>query len=103
MRRKLDQLDTPAGERWAAAYKKGVGRLAREICEGRVDLAARPSVVDLDLQAHGASSRFDSLHGGLRGPHVGWIDQKVQMTGCGQQLAQEFQSLGDQLDYEKIN
>ena len=65
-RRQVDQLDTPAVEEGVAADEEGVGPLAHKSCEGRIDLAAGAGVEDLDLQPHGASSRFHVSHRGLR-------------------------------------
>ena len=43
---------------WLTDDEQPVGPLARDRREGRIDLAAGAGVVDLDLQAHGAGSRF---------------------------------------------
>jgi hypothetical protein len=40
------------------ANEKAVGALARKCCEGRVDLTAGAGFEHLDLQPHGAGSRF---------------------------------------------
>ena len=83
--------------------KSGVGRLARNGREGGIDLAAGTGVDDLDLQPHGAGSRF----------HVSQLDAVIAVStglrstatraGCGHQLPQEFQPFCRQLRREKID
>ena len=102
-RRQVDQLDTPAGEKGVAADEEGVGPLAHKSCEGRIDLAAGAGVEDLDLQPHGASSRFHVSQRGLGSRSIGRIDEHGNTSGCGHQLAQEFQPLCRQLSIEKID
>ena len=48
-RRQVGQLDTSADEKGTGANVEGVGPLAYESCEGRVDLAAGAGVEDLDV------------------------------------------------------
>ena len=64
-RRQVDQLDAPADEKGVGADEEGVGPLAHKSCEGRIDLAAGAGVEDLDLQPHGARSRFHVSQCGL--------------------------------------
>ena len=61
-RRQVDQLDTPGAEKGIVADEEGVGPLAHKSCEGRFDLVAGVGVEDLDLQPHGAGSRFHVSH-----------------------------------------
>ena len=96
-RRQLDQLDTPAGEEGVGADEEGVGPLAHKSCEGRIDLAAGAGVEDLDLQPDGARSRFHVSQRGLGIRSIGRIDEHGHTSGCGHQLAQEFQPLCRQL------
>src|SRR5262249_48091838 len=56
--RQEDELDTPSVEECVVADEEGVGALARNSREGRIDLAAGTGVEDLDLQSHGAGRRF---------------------------------------------
>jgi hypothetical protein len=65
------KLHTPAGEQSIGADENRVGPLTHEICEGHVDLAAGAAVEDPNVQAHGASSRFDISHRGLFGIGAG--------------------------------
>ena len=88
----MNQLDTPAQEKGIGVDEKRIGPLAREGIEGRIDLAARTGLENLNLQAHGARSRCQCLH----------VDSAV-VTLAGLQarqhellrdhLAQEFQPL----------
>ena len=57
-RRQLDHLGAPAAEKGVGGNEKRVGPLAHKSCEGRIDLAAGAGVKGLDLQPHGAGSRF---------------------------------------------
>ena len=94
----------PAGcEKGVAADEEGVGPLAHKSCEGRIDLSAGAGVEDLDLQSHGASSRFHVSQRGLGIRSIGRIDEHGNASGCGHQLAQEFQPLCGQLATEKID
>ena len=54
-------------EKGVAADEKGVGPLTPKSCEGRSDLTAGPGVEDLDLQPHGAGSRFHVSQRGFDG------------------------------------
>src|SRR5262245_51857956 len=47
--RQEDELDTPSVEECVVADEEGVGALARNSREGRIDLAAGAGVEDLDL------------------------------------------------------
>ena len=99
MRRQLDQLHTPGVEEGVAADEEGVGPLAHKSREGRIDLAAGAGIDDLDLQPHGAGSRFHVSQRGLGIRGIGRIDEHGHTSGCGHQLAQEFQPLCRQLSY----
>ena len=96
-------MDPPAVEKGVAGDEKGVRPLAHKRCEGRIDLAAGAGVEDLDLQPHGASSRFhvSQCALGIRG--IGRIDEHGHASRCGHQLTQELQPLCHQLSVEKID
>src|SRR6266436_3016166 len=83
--------------------KNGVGPLARESREGRVDLTTGAGVQDLDLQSHGAGSRFHVSQRGLRTRSIGRIDEHSHAGGSGHQLTQEFEPLCCQLGADKID
>jgi hypothetical protein len=51
-------LDTPAGEERVGTDEKSVGPLARERCKHSFDFLAGSGIEDLNLQPHGAGSRF---------------------------------------------
>ncbi len=80
-RRQSGQLDTPAGEEGVAADEERVGPLAHKSCEGRIDLAAGAGVEDLDLQPHGAGSRFHVSQRGLGIRSIGRIDEHGHTSG----------------------
>src|SRR5439155_100023 len=48
------KLDAPAGEEPVASDEEGVGPLAHEGGKGRIDLAARTGVENMNLQPEGA-------------------------------------------------
>ena len=87
----------------SVADKKRVGSLAHRTCEGRIDLADGPGVVDLDLQPHGASSRLHVSYRELGTHRIGRIDEYGNASGTGHQLAQEFQPLCHQLIRDEVD
>ena len=96
-------MHTPADEKGVGADEEGVGPLAHKCCEGRIDFAAGAGVEDLDLQPHGAGSRFHVSQRGLGNRSIGRIDEHGHASGCGHQLTQEVQPLCRQLTIEKID
>ena len=62
-RRQCCKLHAPAGEERVGADEEGVGPLAHEGAEGRIDLAAGAGVEDLDLQpeARAAASNLSNV------------------------------------------
>jgi hypothetical protein len=52
-------LNSPAVEKSPGADEEGIDSFAHKGCKSRVDLTAGAGVEDLDLQPHGASSRFN--------------------------------------------
>src|SRR5262245_17632230 len=95
------QLHAAAGYEGSRADEKRVRALAHKRCECRSDLAAAVDVVDLDLQPHGMSSRFDVSQRAL-GRRTGRVVEHGYSSGCGDQLAQQFQPLCSQLSPEHI-
>ena len=88
--------------RTGQADEEGIGPLAREGCEGRIDLAACAGVEDLDLQPDGARSRFarPSVISAI-GTLAGLTSKATRTTRA--QLAQESEPLCVQLGVEKID
>ena len=90
-------MDTPAGEEGVGADEESVGPLAHKVAKAasisRLVLALR----DLDLQPHGAGSRFHVSQRGLGIAGIGRIDEHGHASGSGHQLTQEFQPLCRQL------
>ena len=76
-----------------AADEDGIGPFAHHSCESRVDLPAGAGVEDLDLQPHGAGSRFHVSQRGVSILSIGGIDKNGNTSGGGHQLTQESQPL----------
>jgi hypothetical protein len=95
----------------ALAARKKEGRRRRR--EHRADRAqnlrtpirspAGAGIENLDSQSHGASSQFHVSQRRFRSCSVGRVDKHGNTSGCGHQLAQEFQALCHQLGSEDIN
>ena len=96
-RREVNQLDAPANEKGVIANEQGIGPLAHESCEGCFDLLAGARFENLDLQSHGASSRFHVSQRGLCIRSIGRIDKHGNASGSGHKLAQQSQPLCGQL------
>jgi hypothetical protein len=58
MRRQVDQLDTPTGEKGIDVDENGIGPLAHKSCKSRIDLATGAGVEHLNFQPDCASSRL---------------------------------------------
>src|SRR5262245_6505980 len=101
-RRQEYQLDTSADKKGAAADEKRVGSLKRKCREGRIDVPAGADLENLDLQSRAACRRFHVSRYGF-GVCIGRIDEHGDVTGCGHQLTQQFQSFCYQLIAEKID
>src|SRR5215475_14794056 len=102
-RREVNQLDTSAGEKGVIANEQSVGPLAYESCEGSFDLSAGAGFENLDLQSHGASSRFHVSQRGLCIRSIGRIDKHGNASGSGHKLAQQSQPLCGQLANDQID
>jgi hypothetical protein len=98
----LDQLDTPVGKVGATCEEKGVGPLAHNGREGRIDLAARVGVEHLDLKPDSARGRFHVSQRSLGIRGIRRIDKHSHTNRSGYQLTQEFQPLCHQLRRDKI-
>ena len=81
-----DQLDAPDQEERVRGDEEGVGPLAHERCEGRIDLLTGAGVADLDLYPEGASDRFHSCERMTGLCYVGRIDEHGDPDGCRHQL-----------------
>jgi hypothetical protein len=81
------QLNTPTAEKGIGADEERVRALARERCEGRIDLAAGAGADDLDLQPHGSGGRLHVFHRGLGAHRIGRIDKYGHTRCSGHQLA----------------
>ena len=58
----MGQLETPGREKGARTDEEGIGPLAPNCRERRIDLAAVAGVHDLDLQSHGAAAVSTSFN-----------------------------------------
>src|SRR5262249_737035 len=99
--RQSGKLHAAADEEGVVANEKSIGSLAHKTCEGRINLAAGAGVEKLDLQSHGASSRLHVSQRDLCVRSIGRVGQQSNTSGCGHQLAQEFEPLCYQLTYER--
>jgi hypothetical protein len=86
-------LDAPAAEKGVTAGEKCVRPLAHKRRESRIDLLAGADIEDLDLQPHGAGSRFHVSQCGFHIRSIGWIDEHGNASRCRHQLTQDFQPL----------
>jgi hypothetical protein len=102
VRRQGGQLHAAAGEESVASDEEGIGTLAREGGKGRIDLADRRGVEDMDLQPEGTGNFLHASQCSLGVCRIGRIDQHGNTNSLGHQLMQESQPLGDQLQDEKI-
>ena len=89
--RQLDELDAPASEKRAGrTISSTSGCSPHKTREGRIDLAACAGVKHLDLQSHGATSRFCVFDVTSVIP-VAQFDQHGNASRSGHQFAQEFE------------
>ena len=95
-RRPIRELEAPAIEKWILPKEDGVGPLAGECCENRIDCAAGARIDDLRLKSYGAAGRFHLAHGGLR-VNGGWIDEHGDTGSPRQHFAQQLEPLCRQL------
>jgi hypothetical protein len=101
-RRERGNLHPSADEEGVVTDKESPGLVAQERYEGRIDLAAGAGADDLDLKPNGAGSRYHILQGGP-GSEIGGIKEHGNSSGCGYQVAQEFQPLCCQFTSEEID
>src|SRR5262249_62156566 len=91
------------GEKGVGADEEGIRPRTLHTFESSTDLTAGVGVEDLDLQAHGASSRFYLSHCRLGLGSTGRINEYRDTRSLRQQLAQEFQPLCRQLGREETD
>src|SRR5262249_41650652 len=102
MRRKRDKLDASARKEHITSDVQGIGAVAHEGGESRLDLATGAGVEDLNLQSH-CTGGFRYVSYALGTSDIGRIDQHGNSNRLGYQLVQQCQSLRSQLIREKIN
>src|SRR5262249_35004186 len=76
-----NELDAPTAQESVAADEEGIGPLAHNACEGRIDLTAGAGTEDLDLQPHGTGSRFHLSQSGFSSPSISRIDDHGYPSG----------------------
>jgi hypothetical protein len=81
-RRERRKLDAPAREEHVTSDVQGVGAIAREGGEGRLDLAPGARLEDLNLQSH-CTGGFRYLSYRALGSGIGRIDQHGDPNGLG--------------------
>src|SRR5262249_6224437 len=102
-RRERRKLDAPASEEPIAGNEEGIGPVACDSGEDRLDFPAVAGVEGLDLQSDGAGSfRYIPQHG-FGDRSIGRIDQHGNASGFGHQLVQQPQPFGHHLGREKID
>ena len=72
-----------------ARDEEGIGALARKAGKGRIDLADRTGVEDLDLQPNGGGGFLHLPQRGLGDRSIGRIDEHGNTNGLGHQVVQE--------------
>ena len=96
-------MHAAAGEERVGSDEEGIGALARKGGKGRIDLADRRGVEDLDLQPDGGGGFLHVPQRGLGGRSIGRIDEHGNTNGLGHQVMQQPQPLGRHLAGEKID
>src|SRR6516164_1648502 len=71
----LDNLNASGGEIGVRADEKGVGVIALERCESKIDLRAGSGFERLDLQSKGAGSRVYASRSCTRSGRIPWIGE----------------------------
>src|SRR5262249_12894587 len=88
------KLDAAAEEECIASDEEGIRALAFKRGKGRIDLADRTGVKDLDLQSDGGGGFVHGLQCGLSGVRIDRIDEHSNTNGPGHHVMQEPQPLG---------
>ena len=82
-RRERRKLHAPAGEEAVGGDEEGIGALAREGGESRIDLAAGAGVEDLNLQSEGAGGFRYVSQRGLGGRSLAGLTSTAMRTALG--------------------
>src|SRR5262249_54863921 len=91
-----------ADEESVGGDEKGIGALARKGRKGRIDLADRCCVEEIDLQPEGAGGFLRFTHCRLGGGSISRIDEYCNANRLRHQLMQEPQPLGDHFLGKKL-
>src|SRR5262249_34315691 len=98
-----DKLHGTADEKPVWSDEQGVGPLACKAGKGRINLADRRGVDDLDLQPKSVSGFLDDVQCGLGIGNIGRVNKYGNANNLGHQVVQEPQPLGYYLSYKKID
>jgi len=101
-RSKCRKLHAPADEEPVRGNEEGIGPVAHEGGEGRLNLAAGASVEHLNLQSDSAGSFRYFSQRGVGDRRVARIDQRGNPNGLRHELVQQPQPLGHDLRDENI-
>jgi hypothetical protein len=91
-RRQIDQLDAPGRQKGITGDEKSVGPLACERCKHHFDFLAGSGFEDLDLQPHGAGSRFHVSQRGVRFQNIR-ANEQANANRPRHQFTEDFQPL----------
>ena len=99
----VDKLDAPTAKKGISRNKEGVGWLMLDGVKRGVDLAARTSIENPDLQPDGASSRRSVSQCGFCTCIIVRIDEHSNSSRSRHQLMQKVQSFSRYFRREKID
>jgi hypothetical protein len=102
-RRQGGKLDAAAVEEGVGRYEQRFRTLARNCCEGCIDLTAGAGVDDVDLQLQRVRRFLHLSQRGLGSRNIAGVDQHGDANDPGNQITQQPQSLQHHLADEKID
>jgi hypothetical protein len=85
-----------------AEDEQGVGSVARKSRKGRIDLAAGPSIENIDLQPEDAGGHLYFFQCVLGRQRICGVDQQRNASGLGNKLTQERQPFSRKLGEKKL-
>src|SRR5262245_45430234 len=88
------ELDAPGEEERVWADEEGVGLLANESCNGRIDLSTGAGIVNLGLHPKSANGQFHSCERRRSCCCVGRIHEHGDPNGCRSVCPQNSDILG---------
>jgi len=97
------QLNAPGVEEPIGGHEEGIGAIASDACERRIDLAAGAGVKEMDFKPDYVRSRFHISRRRLGTRRIRRVNEHGKAGGCGHQLMQKPQLLGRQLCREEAD